>query len=138
MDLSRFDRRRYSFGPTPLYKLERLTELLGGPEIYIKRDDMLGLPGSGNKTRKLEFAVAEALAHGADTLITCGAVTSNHCRLTAAAAVRERIRCRLILEERVPGGYSPLASGNNLLYHLLGVEDITVVPAGTDMTAPVP
>ena len=86
MHLARFPRRRYTEGWTPLEKLERLTKLLGGPAIYIKRDDLLGLAGGGNKTRKLEFLVADALSKGADTLITCGAVQSNHCRLTLAAA----------------------------------------------------
>jgi len=77
--------------------------------------------------------VAEALAQGADTLITCGAVQSNHCRLTLAAAVKEGLRCRLVLEERVAGSYNPNASGNNFLFRLLGVEQISVVAAGTDM-----
>ena len=86
MHLARFPRRRYTQGWTPLEKLDRLSRLLGGPDIYIKRDDLLGLAGGGNKTRKLEFLVADALAQGADTLITVGAVQSNHCRLTLAAA----------------------------------------------------
>jgi D-cysteine desulfhydrase len=81
----------------------------------------------------LEFLVADALAQGADTLITCGAVQSNHCRLTLAAAVKEGLKCRLVLEERVPGSYNPEASGNNFLFRLLGVEEIEVVPAGSDM-----
>ena len=86
MNLSQFPRRRYTEGKTPLEFLPRLTQELGGPNIWIKRDDLLGLAGGGNKTRKLEFLVADALAQGADTLITCGAVQSNHCRLTLAAA----------------------------------------------------
>jgi D-cysteine desulfhydrase len=110
----------------------RLTEALGGPDIYIKRDDLLGLAAGGNKTRKLEFQVADALAQGADTLITCGAVQSNHCRLTLAAAVKEGLACRLVLEERVPGAYDPEASGNNFLFNLMGVERITVIPSGSD------
>ena len=82
MNLSRFPRRRYTEGRTPIEKLERLTAELGGPTLYIKRDDLLGLAGGGNKTRKLEFLVADAIAKGADTLVTGGAVQSNHCRLT--------------------------------------------------------
>ena len=66
--------------------------MLEGPDIYIKRDDLLGLTGGGNKTRKLEFVVADALSQKADTLITCGAVQSNHCRLTLAAAVKEGLK----------------------------------------------
>jgi D-cysteine desulfhydrase len=133
MNLAKFPRRRYTAGPTPIEKVPRFSEALGGPNIYIKRDDLLGLTAGGNKTRKLEFLVAEALAQGADTLITCGAIQSNHCRLTLAAAVKEGLKCRLVLEERVPGSYRPQASGNNFLYNLLGVEQVKVVPAGAPM-----
>ena len=133
MNLARFPRRRYTRGATPIERLERLSEHLGGPEIWIKRDDQLGLTAGGNKTRKLEFLVADALAQGADTLVTVGAVQSNHCRLTLAAAVREGLECRLVLEERVPNSYDPDASGNNFLFRLLGVEAITVVPGGSDV-----
>jgi len=133
MNLAQFPRRRYTEGQTPIEALPRFSQTVGGPNIYIKRDDLLGLTSGGNKTRKLEFLVADALAQGADTLITCGAVQSNHCRLTLAAAVKEGLKCRLVLEERVPGSYKPEASGNNFLFHLLGVEAITVVPGGSDM-----
>jgi D-cysteine desulfhydrase len=135
MHLARFPRRRYTPGWTPIEKLERLSALLGGPDIYIKRDDLLGLAGGGNKTRKLEFLVADALAQGADTLVTCGAVQSNHCRLTLAAAAKEGLKCRLVLEERVPNSYNPDATGNNFLFRLLGVEALTVVKAGVDLAA---
>ena len=135
MDLARFPRRRYTEGWTPLEHLPRLTQFMGGPHIFIKRDDLLGLSAGGNKTRKLEFLVADALKQGADTLITCGAVQSNHCRLTLAAAVKEGLKCRLVLEQRVPGSYNPDASGNNFLFRLLGVEKVTVVDGGTDMLA---
>jgi len=135
MQLSRFPRRRYTPGPTPLEPLPRLSAHLGGPRLWIKRDDLLGLAAGGNKTRKLEFLVADALEQGADTLVTTGAVQSNHCRLTLAAAVREGLSCRLVLEERVPGSYDEHASGNNFLFKLLGVESVTVVPAGTDLGA---
>ncbi len=133
MHLARFPRRRYTEGRTPIEHLGRLSALLGGPDIYIKRDDLLGLAGGGNKTRKLEFLVADALAKGCDTLITVGAVQSNHCRLTLAAAVKEGMKCRLLLEQRVPGSYNAQASGNNFLYRLLGVEEIKVVDLGTDL-----
>jgi D-cysteine desulfhydrase len=135
MRLSRFPRRRYGRTPTPLHPLDRLTSVLGGPRIYIKRDDLLELTSGGNKTRKLEFLVADALAKGADTLVTTGAIQSNHCRLTLAAAIREGLRCRLVLEERIPGTYDPDASGNNFLYRLLGAERIQVVEGGTDVDA---
>ena len=133
MNLARFPRRRYTAGKTPIEKLARLSETLDGPTIYMKRDDLLGLAGGGNKTRKLEFLVADALSRRADTLITCGAVQSNHCRLTLAAAVKEGLKCRLVLEERVAGSYNPKAGGNNFLFRLLGVEKVKVVPGGSDM-----
>lgn len=135
MNLAKFPRRRYTAGTTPIEKLDNLSAALGGPEIYVKRDDLLGLSAGGNKTRKLEFLVADALAQGCDTLITCGAVQSNHCRLTLSAAVKEGLKCRLVLEERVPGSYKPDASGNNFLFRLMGVESIKVVPGGSDMMA---
>jgi D-cysteine desulfhydrase len=142
MDLSRFPRRRYTPTPTPLEPLPRLSAALAtscpggrGPEVWIKRDDLLGLSPGGNKTRKLEFLVADALAQGADTLITCGAPQSNHCRITLAAAVKEGLRCSFVIEERVPDSYRDDASGNHFLFRLYGVEAITVVPAGTDMAA---
>lgn len=133
MDLSGFPRRHYSGGPTPLEFLPRFSHALGGPEVWIKRDDLLGLAPGGNKTRKLEFLVADALAQGADTLITCGAPQSNHCRITLAAAVKEGLQCRFVIEERIPGSYDEHASGNHFLFRLLGVEAITVVPAGAAM-----
>lgn len=140
MDLSRFPRRRYTHAATPIEPLPRFSAELAktcpagkGPEVWIKRDDMLGLFPGGNKTRKLEFLAADALAQGADTLITCGAPQSNHCRITLAAAVHEGLRCRFVIEERVAGTFNEHASGNHFLYRLMGVESITVVPAGTPM-----
>jgi D-cysteine desulfhydrase len=133
MNLARFPRRRYADGPTPLQPMARLSKLLDGPNLYIKRDDQLGFAAGGNKVRKLEFVMADALEKGADFIITCGAVQSNHCRLTLAAAVREGLKCGLVLEERVPGSYQPQASGNNFLYRLMGVDRVRVVPGGSDM-----
>lgn len=135
MQLARFPRRRYTPGHTQIELLGALTEHLGGPRLYVKRDDQLGLAFGGNKTRKLEFLMADALVNGADEIITTGAVQSNHCRLTLAAAVREGLKCHLVLEERVEGSYSLGASGNNLLFRLLGASSTTVVPAGTDLMA---
>ena len=142
MDLSRFPRRRYTPYTTPIEPLPHLSAALAascpggrGPELWVKRDDMLGLFPGGNKTRKLEFLVADALAQGADTLITCGAPQSNHCRITLAAAVKEGLKCRFVIEERVPNSYDPKGSGNHFMFRLMGVEALTVVPAGTDMAA---
>ncbi|KPF72166.1 cytochrome C biogenesis protein CcmE [alpha proteobacterium AAP81b] len=133
MNLARFKRRRYTAHATPIEPMPHLAAALGGARLFVKRDDLLGLAGGGNKTRKLEFLVAEALAQGADTLITVGAVQSNHCRLTLAAAVREGLKCQLVLEQRVPGSYDPAASGNNFLFDLLGVEKVEVVELGADL-----
>ncbi|MEZ6036098.1 MAG: D-cysteine desulfhydrase [Planctomycetota bacterium] len=133
--LDSFPRRRYSPAPSPIAFLPHFTAALGGPRVWIKRDDMLGLFPGGNKTRKLEFLVADALQQGCDTLVTCGAPQSNHCRITLSAAVHEGLRCRFVIEERVPGSYRDDASGNHFLFRLMGVEDLTVVPAGTDMAA---
>src|SRR3954468_17069943 len=140
MDLSRFPRRRYTPFATPIEFLPNFTRALAascpgglGPRIWIKRDDMLGLFPGGNKTRKLEFLVADALAQGADTLVTCGAPQSNHCRITLAAAVKEGLKCRFVIEERVADSYDPNASGNNFMFRLMGVEAITVVPGGSNM-----
>lgn len=133
MNLAKYPRRRYTEGQTPMEYLKNFTELMDGPEIYMKRDDLLGLAGGGNKTRKLEFFMADALAQGADTILTCGAVQSNHCRLTLAAANKEKLKCQLVLEERVAHSYHETANGNNYLYHLLGVDGIRVVPGGSNM-----
>ena len=140
MDLSRIPRRRYTSFATPLEHLPNFTRALAqtcpggkGPNVWIKRDDMLGLFPGGNKTRKLEFLVADALAQGADTLITCGAPQSNHCRITLAAAAKEGLHCRFVIEERVPQSYDEHGSGNHFMFRLMGVEAITVVPGGSNM-----
>jgi len=133
MDLSLFERRRYTQGETPIEYLANLTDLLGGPEIYLKHDDLLGLAGGGNKTRKLEFLVADALRQGADTLITCGAIQSNHCRLTLAAAKKEGLHAVLVLSEIIPGSYREDAVGNNFLYRLMNPLEIHVVSGTCDL-----
>lgn len=104
--------------PTPVEPLTRLAEEIGGPQIWVKRDDQTGLAFGGNKTRKLEYLVAEAKAVGAETLITTGAVQSNHCRQTAAAAARGGMKCILVLAGERPVS----ASGNLALDKLLGAE----------------
>jgi 1-aminocyclopropane-1-carboxylate deaminase/D-cysteine desulfhydrase-like pyridoxal-dependent ACC family enzyme len=104
--------------PTPLEAMPRLSEALAGPRLWIKRDDQTGLATGGNKTRKLEFLMADALAHEADTVITTGAPQSNHCRQTAAAAARHGVGCVLVLTGDDPGE----VDGNILLDHLLGAR----------------
>lgn len=104
--------------PTPIQEMPRLSKALGGPRLFVKRDDQTGLAGGGNKARKLEFSVGEALKRGADTLITLGGVQSNHCRQTAAAAVRAGLRCILVLRGHPPAQWN----GNLLLDGILGAE----------------
>jgi L-cysteate sulfo-lyase len=135
MHLARFPRVRFAHLPTPLEPMPNLTRLLRGPQLYVKRDDCTGLATGGNKTRKLEFLIGEALAQGADTLITHGAVQSNHVRQTAAAARRYSLKCAALLERRVPG-YGPMyeTAGNVLLDRLLGAELRFVAP-DSDMDA---
>lgn len=134
MNLASFPRRGYVQHPTPLEFLPRFSKVAGhGVNVYMKRDDLLPGTSGGNKTRKLDFVLADALSQGADTIITCGAVQSNHCRLTLAWAVKEGLECHLVLEERVTGSYNEEASGNNFLYQLLGVGSVTVVPGGSPM-----
>ena len=116
MQYERLPRQRLGFFPTPLVELRRLSAMLGGPRIFMKRDDLTGLAFGGNKTRKLEFLVGEALAQGCDALITGGAEQSNHCRQTAAAAAACGLVCHLVL-----GGQAPdVPEGNLLLNALLG------------------
>lgn len=103
--------------PTPLEPLPRLSRELG-VRVHVKRDDQTGLAGGGNKTRKLEYLVADALAQGADTLVTVGAVQSNHCRQTAAAAARAGLRCVLVLRGHAPAE----VTGNLLLDYVLGAD----------------
>ena len=112
------NRKPLAFLPTPLEKLERLSKHLGGPEIYMKRDDQTGLATGGNKTRKLEFLVADALAQSCDHLITTGAPQSNHCRQTAAAAAHCGLGCSLVLR----GEAQTQLQGNLLLDKLLGAH----------------
>src|SRR5881409_159010 len=104
--------------PTPIENLARLSRELGGPELLIKRDDQTGLALGGNKTRKLEFLVGEAIEQGADTLVTVGAAQSNHCRQTAAAAAKAGLNCELILNGNKPD----VPNGNLLLDELLGAR----------------
>jgi 1-aminocyclopropane-1-carboxylate deaminase len=121
--LSVFPRASLAFLPTPLHPLPRLSERLGGPEIWAKRDDLTGLGGGGNKTRKLEFLVGDAVATGADTLVTVGAIQSNHARQTAAAAARVGMACALLLRSWAPRNDEFYErAGNVLLSRLLGAE----------------
>ena len=133
MNLASFPRVRLTQAPTPLEFLANLTRLLDGPNLYIKRDDNTGLALGGNKTRKLEFLIGDALAQGATHILTQGATQSNHVRQTIAAANKFGFRTTVLLEERVSGAPADYyANGNVLLDQILGAA-IETRPAGLDM-----
>jgi L-cysteate sulfo-lyase len=135
MHLSRFPRLHLAHLPTPLEPMPRISEHLGGPSLWIKRDDCTGLSSGGNKTRKLEFLMADAVERGADTIITQGATQSNHARQSCAAAARLGLESHILLEDRT--GYHDEAyayNGNVLLDQLHGAT-ISLRPAGSDMNA---
>jgi L-cysteate sulfo-lyase len=133
MHLARFPRLRLFPTPTPLERLDNLTKYLGGPEIWIKRDDATVVATGGNKVRKLEFLAGEALALGCDHLVTQGAVQSNHVRQTAAVAAKFGLKCTALLEHRIDtNDRDYLASGNVLLDRLFGAT-LDYRPGGTDM-----
>jgi len=118
------EKLQFAHLPTPIEYLPRLSAELGGPKIYVKRDDQTGLAFGGNKTRKLEFLLADAKRNGAKTVITTGAVQSNHCRQTAAAAARVGLNCVLVLS----GKDEEVLSGNLLLDHLLNARIVWTTP----------
>jgi L-cysteate sulfo-lyase len=135
MLLDRFPRVSLSHAPTPLEPLDQLRRVIGGPRLWIKRDDCTGLAQGGNKARKLEFLVADALKKGCDTLITPGAVQSNHVRMTAAAAARFGMKCHAVLERRVTETDADYEeNGNILLDELFGCTR-SYVPGGSDVGA---
>ena len=134
MHLARFPRISLGHFPTPLEPLNNLSALFGGPKIWIKRDDATGLATGGNKTRKLEFLLADALEKGSDIIITQGATQSNHVRQTIAGAAKLGLKAKVFLEQRVTGfGDDYQHSGNVLLDRLLGGEIVAHLPSGTDM-----
>ncbi|WP_292022050.1 MULTISPECIES: D-cysteine desulfhydrase [unclassified Brevundimonas] len=134
MHLARFARIRLAHLPTPLEPLPRLSEALG-LDLWIKRDDCTGLAGGGNKTRKLEFLLGAAFEQEADTLVTQGAVQSNHVRQTAAAAAAHGLACEIILEERTGSKATDYVGNGNVLLDRLFGATIRTVPGGTDMAA---
>ena len=135
MYLARFPRLSLAHLPTPLEPMPRLSAALGGPEIWVKRDDCTGLSTGGNKTRKLEFLMADALEQGAQMVMTQGATQSNHARQTAAAAARLGLGCHILLEDRTGSkAHNYNNNGNVLLDHLHGATS-EMRPAGGDMNA---
>lgn len=135
IDFERFPRVRLSHLPTPIEPMERLSALLGGPRLFIKRDDCTGLATGGNKARKLEFLVGEALKQNADMLVTQGAVQSNHVRQTAAAACRFGLKSHALLERRVPKVAAAYEETGNVLLDKMFGSTLEFRPPGLDMNA---
>jgi len=133
--LSRFPRVHLAHLPTPLERLDRLSAELGGPEIWIKRDDCTGLSTGGNKTRKLEFLMAQAQAEGADCVMTQGATQSNHARQTAAFAAKLGMQCHLLLEDRTQYTYENYSDNGNVLLDRLHGATTETRDGGLDMNA---
>ncbi len=135
LTLAKFPRVSLGHLPTPLEPMDRLSEALGGPRLWVKRDDCTGLSSGGNKTRKLEYLMADAIEQGADTIITQGATQSNHARQTAAAAAKLGMACHILLEDRT-GSDDPsyIMNGNVLLDRLHG-STVSKRPDGADMNA---
>ncbi len=135
MHLARFPRVRLAHLPTPLEPMPRLSAALGGPELWIKRDDCTGLSTGGNKTRKLEFLMAEAVAQGTDIVLTQGATQSNHARQTAAAAARLGMECHILLEDRTGYNHENYRYNGNVLLDVLHGASIEHRGPGLDMNA---
>ncbi len=135
MHLARYPRLRFAHLPTPIEPMENLSKLLGGPQLWIKRDDCTGLATGGNKTRKLEYLMGDALAKKADVIITQGATQSNHARQTAAIAAKMGMACEILLENRTSSqDRDYLVSGNVIMDRLFGAN-LRDYPGGTDMNA---
>lgn len=135
MHLARFPRIFLAHLPTPLERMDRLSAALGGPEIWIKRDDCTGLSTGGNKTRKLEFLIAEAEAEGADMVITQGATQSNHARQTAAFAAKRGLGCHILLEDRTGSNDPDYNLNGNVLLDQLHGATVEKRAGGLDMAA---
>jgi len=133
MNLARFPRVRFGHLPTPLEHLPNLTRHLNGPEIWIKRDDCTGMSTGGNKTRKLEFLMAEARDQGADIVLTQGATQSNHARQTAAFAARMGMGCHILLEDRTGKTDREYTQNGNVLLDYLHGASVEHRPVHPDM-----
>lgn len=133
MDLSLFPRIQLGHFPTPLEPMANLTAKLGGPRLWVKRDDCTGLSTGGNKTRKLEYLMAEAVAARADVVITQGATQSNHARQTAAAAAKLGMKCHILLEDRTGSTDPDYTDNGNVLLDRLHGATVERRAGGTDM-----
>lgn len=135
MHIASFPRIHLAHLPTPLERLDRLSRELGGPEIWIKRDDCTGLSTGGNKTRKLEFLMAEAEAQGAELVMTQGAIQSNHARQTAAFSAKMGVACHILLEDRTGSKDLNYNQNGNVFLDYLHGATVEKRPAGLDMNA---
>ena len=138
IDFASLPRVRLAHLPTPLEPLDRVSKLWGGPRLWIKRDDCTGVSTGGNKVRKLEFVLADAVAKGADTVVTAGARQSNHSRQTAAAAARLGLKCHLVLWNMTGfGELQYLQNGNVLLdrLHDATIHEVSGPKDGQDVQA---
>ncbi|MCT7654666.1 D-cysteine desulfhydrase [Oceanimonas sp. NS1] len=135
MHLARYPRLHFAHLATPLEPMHQLTKLLDGPNLWIKRDDCTGLAGGGNKTRKLEFLMADALEQGADTIITQGATQSNHARQTVAIATKLGLECHILLEDRTGAEDADYNYNGNVMLDQLFGGLLRKYPGGTDMNA---
>lgn len=135
MDIAHFPRIQLGHFPTPLEPMDNLTRLLGGPRLWIKRDDCTGLSTGGNKTRKLEFLMAEAVALKADIVITQGATQSNHARQTVAAAAKLGMSCHILLEDRTGSTEVSYTDNGNVLLDRLHGATVERRAGGTNMQA---
>ncbi len=135
MNLGRFPRIRFAHLPTPLEHLPRLSSALGGPEIWIKRDDCTGMSTGGNKTRKLEFLLAEARDQNADIILTQGATQSNHARQTAACAAKMGLACHILLEDRTGKRDHDYTESGNVFLDLLHGASVEHCASNPDMNA---
>ncbi|MBT6190903.1 MAG: D-cysteine desulfhydrase [Tateyamaria sp.] len=131
--LAKFPRVRLGHLPTPLEPMDRLSEELGGPRLWVKRDDCTGLSSGGNKTRKLEYLMADAQQKGADTIITQGAIQSNHARQTTAAAAKLGMQCHILLEDRTNSNNENYIMNGNVLLDRLHGATVSKRSGGTDM-----
>jgi L-cysteate sulfo-lyase len=135
MDLTKYPRITCGHWPTPLEPMLNLTKLLDGPDLWVKRDDCTGLSSGGNKTRKLEYLIADAIAQGADTIITQGATQSNHARQTAALCAIKNLECQILLEDRTQYKDDSYRLNGNVLLDRLHGATVASRPGGTDMQA---
>jgi L-cysteate sulfo-lyase len=133
LTLAKFPKVRLGHLPTPLEPMDRLSEKLGGPRLWVKRDDCTGLSSGGNKTRKLEFLMADALSKGADTIITQGATQSNHARQTTAAAAKLGMECHILLEDRTGSNDNNYILNGNVLLDRLHGASVSKRSGGSDM-----